>query len=55
MEEKSNRINSYLSEIADLNQKNRILKTKYEELKTEYDKINIDFCSSQENNININH
>ena len=55
LEEKSNRINSYLSEIADLNQKNRILKTKYEELKTEYDKINIDFCNSQENNININH
>ena len=55
LEEKSNRINTYLSEISDLNQKNRILKTKYEELKTEYDKINIDFCNSQENNINLNH
>ena len=55
LEEKSNRINSYLNEISDLNQKNRIMKTKYEELKTEYDKINIDFSNNQENNININH
>ena len=55
LEEKSNRINSYLNEISDLNQKNRIMKAKYEELKTEYDKINIDFSNNQENNVNINH
>ena len=52
LEEKSNRINSYLNEISDLNQKNRILKTNYETLKTEYDKLNIDFGTSQENNNN---
>ena len=55
LEEKSNRINSYLSEISDLNQKNRILKTKYDSLKTEYDKINLDFNTEQENNTNTNH
>ena len=54
LEEKSNRINSYLSEISDLNEKNRILKTNYEKLKTEYDKISIDFDNSQENNVNTN-
>ena len=55
LEEKSNNINSYLNEISDLNQKNRILKTKYDTLKTEYDKMNIDFDTVQENNnININ-
>ena len=52
LEEKSTRINSYLSEISDLNQKNRILKTKYDSLKTEYDKLNIDLENNEENNNN---
>ena len=49
LEEKSKSINSYLGDISDLNQKNRILNVKYETLKEDYDKLNKDL----DNNIDI--
>ena len=50
LEEKSNRINSYLGEIAELNQKNRILKANNEMLKAENDKLKFDLENSDLNN-----
>ena len=53
LQEKSNRINSYLNDISDLNQKNRILKTKYDNLKDDYDKLRKDLDNNDEEHINI--
>ena len=53
LKEKSNRINSYLKDISDLNEKNRILIAKYDKLKTDYDKLSIDIDNIDENNNNI--
>ena len=50
LEEKSNRINSYLGEIAELNQKNRILKTNNDMLKAENDKLKFDLENNEVNN-----
>ena len=55
LEEKSNRISSYLSEISDLNQKNRILKTKNDTLKAENDKLKFDLENNEVNNTNQIH
>ena len=49
LEEKSNRINSYLGEISDLNEKNRMLRAKYDNLKLDYDKLIIDLEKSDDN------
>ena len=56
LEENSKRISTYLGDIADLNEKNRILSLKYDSLKEKYDKLNIDFDNSDDsssNNIQI--
>ena len=49
LEDSSKRISGYLGDIADLNQKNRILSLKYDTLKEKYDKINIDLDNSDDN------
>ena len=54
LEEKSNNINSYLKEISNLNQKNRILKVNYDTLKADYDKLYTDSDNINESNTNIN-
>ena len=54
LEEKSNNINSYLKEISNLNQRNRILKVNYDILKADYDKLYTDSDNTNESNINSN-
>ena len=50
-EEKTNRISGYLGEIANLNQKYRILELKYDSLKSDYEKLNSDLRNNEINNI----
>jgi kinesin family protein 15 len=54
LEEKSNNINSYLKEISNLNQRNRILKVNYDILKADYDKLYTDSDNTNESNTNSN-
>ena len=54
LEEKSNRIDSYLGEIAELHQKNRILNSKFEALKIDYDKVCLGLENVDDNNKTIN-
>ena len=50
LEKKIKSIDSYLTEISDLNQKIRILNGKYESLKTDYDKIKLNLDNNEDNN-----
>ena len=54
LQEKSNIINSYLGEISELNQTNRILMAKYDSLKIDYDKISLGIEKNEDNNKNNN-
>ena len=52
LEDSSKRISAYLGDIAEINQKNRILSLKYDTLKEKYDKLNIDLDNSDDNSNN---